>query len=187
MMLPFDGRGRPDECNESSSEVFDEAAFRDLYREEAPALVRYFRRQLGSADEAEDLAQEALTHFLRISPATRIQTPQAYLRRIASNLLQDRAERGSTRISRMSVPLIEGLDQPAPSDQHRELVGRQELEHFDEILRQLKPRTLEIFLLSRVDGYSYKEIAGRLGMTLFGVKFHMLKAIGHIDRHRRAR
>jgi len=186
-MLPFDGRGRPEELDDGKSEVFDDAAFRDLYREEAPALVRFFRKKLGSTDEAEDLAQEALTHFFKVSPATRIETPQAYLKRIATNLLRDRAERGSTRISRASVPLDEGLAQPAPFDQHRELVGRQELDHFNQILRQLKPRTLEIFLLSRIDGYTYKEIAGRLGVTVFSVKFHMLKAIGHIDRHRRAR
>lgn len=177
-----DGRDAADDVDGA-----DEAMFRDLYRDEAPALVRFFRRRIRSQEEAEDLAQETLARFLRASPMTQIQTPQAYLKRIATNLLRDRAERGSTRLAEISVPLIEGVDQPAPCDPHRELVGRQELAHFDEVLRLLKPRTLEIFLLSRVDGYTYKEIANRLGMTLFGVKWHMLKAISHIDQHRRNR
>ena len=150
-------------------------------------MVRFFRRKTGSQEEAEDLTQEALARFLKASPASQVQTPQAYLRRIATNLLRDRAERGSTRLSNLLVSLDEGLEQPATSDQHRELVGRQELAHYEQVLRELKPRTLEIFLLSRVDGYTYKEIAGRLGMTLFGVKWHMLKAIGHLDKHRRNR
>jgi len=172
---------------DDAADGVDEMAFRELYRDEAPALVRFFRRRIRSREEAEDLAQEALARFLRASPATQIQTPQAYLKRIAINLLRDRAERGSTRLAEISVPLIEGLDQPGQCDPHRELVGRQELAHFDEVLRLLKPRTVEIFLLSRVDGYTYKEIAAKLGMTLFGVKWHMLKAIGHIDQHRRNR
>jgi RNA polymerase sigma factor (sigma-70 family) len=181
------GERDDDRDRDNSSGEVDEVAFRELYRSEAPALVRFFRRKIRSQDEAEDLAQETLARFLRASPATAIQTPQAYLKRIATNLLRDRAERGSTRIVELSVPLIEGMDQPAACDPLRELVGRQELAHFDQVLRQLKPRTLEIFLLSRVDGYTYKEIAGRLGMTLFGVKWHMLKAISHIDQHRRNR
>lgn len=187
MTSAFDGQGQSEDYDEGKRELVGGSDFRDIYSAEAPALVRFFRRRLGSQDEAEDLAQEAMARFLRVSPATQILTPQAYLKRIASNLLRDRAERASTRLSQLSVPLIEGLDQPAPLDQHRELVGRQELEHFGVVLRKLKPRTIEIFLLSRVDGYTYKEIADRLGMTVFGVKRHMLKAIAHIDRHRRAR
>ncbi len=161
--------------------------FREFYKEETPALVRFFRRRLRSPDEAEDLAQEALARFLRASPMTQILTPQAYLRRIAGNLLRDRAESASTRLADLSVPLDESMEPPTPYDQHRELVGREELEHFNVVLQQLKPRTLEIFLMSRVDGYTYKEVAKKLGMTLFGVKWHMLKAIEHIDRHRRLR
>lgn len=176
-----------DHSRDVGTDDVDEVAFRNLYRDEAPALVRFFRRRIRSQDEAEDLAHEALARFLRASPATQILTPQAYLKRIAINLLRDRAERGSTRLADLSVPLTEGVDQPALCDPHRELVGRQELAHFDEVLRQLKPRTLDIFLLSRVDGYTYKEIAAKLGMTVFGVKWHMLKAISHIDQHRRNR
>ncbi|BDD66019.1 hypothetical protein Sj15T_10400 [Sphingobium sp. TA15] len=163
------------------------AGFPEFYRDEVPALVRFFRRRLRSSDEAEDLAHEALARFLRASPVTQILMPQAYLKRIAGNLLRDRAESASTRLADLSVPLDESMEPPTPYDQHRELVGREELEHFNVVLQQLKPRTLEIFLMSRVDGYTYKEVAKKLGMTLFGVKWHMLRAIEHIDRHRRDR
>ncbi|QOT72272.1 sigma-70 family RNA polymerase sigma factor [Sphingobium fuliginis] len=171
----------------SAGKTDEPAGFDAIYRSEVPSLVRFFRRRLGSYDEADDLAQEALTRFLRASPVTQIATPQAYLRRIATNLLRDRAERASTRLAELSVPLVEGLDHPTEYDQHRELEGRQELEHYGTILRQLKPKTLEIFLLSRVDGFTYKEIASRVGMSVWGVKRQMLKAIAHIDQHRRNR
>ena len=149
--------------------------------------MRFFRRRLGSYEEADDLAHETLSRYLRAAPATQIATPQAYLRRIATNLLRDRAERASTRLSELSVPLMEGLDHPTEYDQHRQLEGRQELDHYTSILRQLKPKTLEIFLLSRVDGFTYKEIAAKVGMSVWGVKRQMLKAIAHIDQHRKAR
>ncbi|RJG53171.1 sigma-70 family RNA polymerase sigma factor [Sphingobium terrigena] len=169
------------------SKVSGGVEFEAIYRSEVPSLMRFFRRRLGSHDEADDLTHEALTRFLRASPATQIATPQAYLRRIATNLLRDRAERASTRLLEVSVPLVEGLDHPTEYDQHRELEGRQELAHYTAVLRELKPKTLEIFLLSRVDGFTYKEIAAKVGMSVWGVKRQMLKAIAHIDQHRRNR
>ncbi|CDO35969.1 putative sigma-70 factor, ECF subfamily protein [Novosphingobium sp. KN65.2] len=161
----------------------------DLLCAERPWLIRFFRRQsrFASHDEADDLAQEAITRFLRADHSTSLATPQAYLRRIAQNLLIDRAERGSTKIAERSVGLMEIHDLVAPDDQHRDLVGREELHHFNAILQQLKPRTLEIFLLSRVEGYTYKQIASKLGVTVWGVKWHMLRAIEHVDRNRGTR
>lgn len=160
----------------------------DLLCAERPWLIRFFRRRarFASRDEADDLAQEAITRFLRADHSTSMATPQAYLRRIAQNLLIDQAERGSTKIAERSVGLMDTHDLVAPDDQHRDLVGREELHHFNAILQQLKPRTLEIFLLSRVEGYTYKQIARKLGVTVWGVKWHMLKAIEHVDRHRGA-
>ncbi|GGN57294.1 hypothetical protein GCM10011349_35710 [Novosphingobium indicum] len=161
----------------------------DLLCTERPRLVRFFRRQarFASPDEADDLAQEAITRFLRAAPSTHMATPQAYLRRIASNLLIDRAQHGSTRLAQISVPLVEGLDRPVEYDQHQQLEAREELAHYEQVLRQLKPRVLKVFLLSRVEGYTYKEIAARLGLTVFTVKRDMLQAIAHLDQSRRHR
>jgi len=187
VMLPMGEQHENGRFNRSNGHDLGQGSFDDLYRTEAPALVRFFRRKLRSQSEAEELAQETLVRFLRVAPTTDVASPQAYLRTIANNLLRHRAKRGSTLIAEKSVELIEALDLPAREDPHRELVGREELEHFSLILNQLKPRTLEIFLLSRIDGYTYKEIARKLRMTVWGVKWHMVRAIEHVDRHRRAR
>ena len=171
------------------SEAARDRHLTELLCTERPRLIRFFRRQarFASRDEADDLAQEAITRFLRAAPSTQMATPQAYLRQIASNLLRDRAVHGSTRLAQISVPLVEGLDRPVEYDQHRELEAREELAHYDRVLRQLKPRTLKVFLLSRVEGYTYKEIAARLGITLWTVKRDMLQAIAHLDQNRRHR
>jgi len=161
------------------------AEFDTLYRAEVNGLIRFFRRRLRSRDEAEDLAHDTLTQFLRASPATQIQKPGGYLKRIAVNLLINRSKRAETHITDYSVAIAEAPDDPSTIDQHRDLVGREDLEHYTKVLQQLHPRTLEIFLLSRVDGYTYKEIAAQLGITLRSVKRRMLEAIAFIDQHRR--
>jgi len=159
--------------------------FQAVYRAEAGNLLRYFTRRIGNVEDAEDLTQEALTRYLRASPNIRVDTPQAYLRTIANNLLRDRAERSSTKLAKVSAPLDEGLDRPAPYDVHRDVATRQELDHYRIVLDKLKPITLQIFLMHRVDGYTHQEIAEQLGKNIWSVKRQMMKAIAHLDRHRR--
>jgi RNA polymerase sigma-70 factor (ECF subfamily) len=174
---------RPAELG-SADATSDEHDFSSIYRAEAPWLVRFLRRRLGNAEDAKDLAQDAMLKYLRVAPHSRIATPRAYLRRIATNLLRDRFEHSSTRLAEKSGPLLEGLDFPSDIDVHRDVAGREELAEWEAILSQLPPRTLEIFLLARVDGFKYREIAQRLGITSFAVNKQMVKAIAYIDRMR---
>jgi RNA polymerase sigma-70 factor (ECF subfamily) len=162
----------------------DEQDFTRIYRSEAPWLVRFFRNRLGNVEDAKDLTQEAMLRYFRAAPATTIGTPQAYLRRIATNLLRDRFDLGSAKLAAKSGPLLEGLDIAADIDIHREVASREELAQWHAILSQLPPRTLEIFLLNRVDGLKYREVAERLGISFSAVNKHMVRAIAHIDRMR---
>lgn len=163
-----------------------ETEFETIYRAEAPWLVRFFRRKLSGSSDAQDLAHETMLRFMQAAPPTEIATPQAYLRRIARNIARNHAGSGAQRLARKSAPLIEGLDEPAGVDQHQIVAGQEELAVWEHILSRLKPRTLEVFLLSRVDGLTYQGIASQLDMTVFNVKWHMLQAIRHVERHRRS-
>ncbi|UXC92972.1 MULTISPECIES: RNA polymerase sigma factor [Sphingobium] len=154
--------------------------FANLYLREKPRLLRYFLQKLGNRADADEMTQEVMTRFLGATPAVAVATPRAYITRIATNMLRDRAERGSTRLSQLSVPLDEGLHKSNGMDPHREVEARQEVQRWRAILQQLPPRTLDIFLLNRVEGYSYREIATDLRLPLWMVQKHMLKAIRHI-------
>lgn len=174
----------PDAASEQNTDPTDRVAA--LYRHESGWLIRFFQGRLRSTDDAHDLVQETMLRFLKASQSSKIEAPQHYLRRIASNIVRDHVERSSTRITRGAVPLLEDMEAPVGIDPHRDLEGRQELEHWDAVLASLNNKTREIFLLSRVDGWTYKEIAAHYGMTVWGVNKHMTKAIAHIDRNRRA-
>lgn len=156
----------------------------DIYHDETPWLIRFFRRRLGNIEEAQDLAHDAITRLLSVLPSASISNPQAYLRRVAANLLRDHVERGSTRLAAITAPLDEGHDAPDTDDPLRTLVGREELGHWAAILRRLPPRTLDVFLLSRCDGFTYKEIADHIGISVWSVKRHMTKALAHLDQNR---
>lgn len=160
--------------------------FVEVYREEKPRLMRYFLRKLGNKADADEMAQETLARFLKSAPST-IASPRGYLTRIANNLIKDRACRNSTRLAQRSVPLDDSIGKPSQLDLQREAEARQSVERWRGILRQLAPDTLEIFVLNRVEGYSYREIAENLGLPLWQVQKHMLKAIRHVSANRSER
>lgn len=166
--------------------VRDEAAsrFADLYRREKPRLMRFFARKLGSRMEADDMAQETLARFFRSAPHDQLASPEAYLTRIATNMLQDRAQHGATRLVLHSVPLDSDLALTDGVDPHRKVAAQLELARWQSILAQLAPLTLEIFSLNRIEGYSYREIAADKGLPLWVVQKHMLKAIRLIAANR---
>lgn len=169
--------------SDSGSEPF---RFPDFYRKEKPRLMRFFTRQLGNPADADELSQETFTRFVRAAPVQALASPQAYLTRIATNLLRDFIERGSTLLSRRSSLIDDELDLIAPCDTHREIQARQDLSRWTLILNQLQPETLDIFLRNRVEGQTYVEIAQELGVPLWVVQKQMLKAMKHVLAHREA-
>ncbi|MBJ7439939.1 MAG: sigma-70 family RNA polymerase sigma factor [Sphingopyxis sp.] len=161
-------------------------SFPEFYAREKPRLMRFFTRQLGNQADADELAQESFTRFVRAAPAQALASPQAYLTRIATNLLRDFVERGSTLLSKRTKPLDDGLHAIAPSNTYRELQAKQDLAHWTLILNQLPPQTLDIFLRNRIEGQTYVAIAAELDLPLWVVQKQMLKAIRHVTAYREA-
>jgi len=152
----------------------------DIYREQSTNLVRQLARRTGCIEVARDLAQEAFVRFLRL-PAWRagqIEHPEAYLRRISTNLLRDwgRSRSGQREAETRPDPLELHFDQVAV------LESRDTLRRLEIAVSRLKPKTRAIFLAHRLDGLTYLEIAGLTGLSVKGVEKQMSKAIAKIDR-----
>lgn len=155
-----------------------------LFERERPRLVNYLRRKIGRWDEADDLAQDAFLRFVRSAPKAGLKSPEAYLRQIAINLVRDYAGSSAGKLQASSYDLPEDSWDDQQIDQHRILEGQQRLAYYEAALLRLKPKTLQIFLLSRVEGLGYRQIAQRMEMSEGGIKRHMVKAIHHLARAR---
>lgn len=153
----------------------------DLYREQRPSLLRFLGRRT-SADRAGDLLQSVFTRFAGLSAVRRagIVNPAGYLHRSAANLVLDDAKMETRRGPAYHIP-ADDIDLYAP-DQIAALEARDLLHRLERSLVRLKPRTREIFLAHRIDGYSYIEIAERTGLSVKGVEKHMSQAIAFVDR-----
>ncbi len=146
-----------------------------LYRAHRPGLLRLARR-LATSDRAPDVVQGRGPRHLE-----EIRAPEAYLRRATLNLLRDDA-RAASRCS-AQLHLCDDLVALQATDQIAALEARDMLNRLEAILLRLQPRTREIFLAHRLDGYSYAEIAARTGLSVKTVEKHMSRAIAYLGRH----
>ena len=169
----------PEDCLVPGDE---DALLAELYRSESPKLVRILSRQAGSSEDAQDLVQDVFFRFARLRgrwPAS-LDRPQAYLRRIANNLLKDRAKSDFRHCAALHVVADEEVLQGP--DQHRLLESRDMLRRLETAMMRLRPKTREIFMAHRIDGMTYAQIAERSGLTVKGVEKQMSKALAQIDR-----
>jgi RNA polymerase sigma-70 factor (ECF subfamily) len=155
-----------------------------IYRTNKPRLLRWFRRR-GSTVDADDLVQETFARLAAVLqpvlPA--IQNSERYITRIADNLLRDQARTRKSRSAADHLPFDEVEERELPSfDQQNSLEARDMLDRLEQAMLKLKPRTREIFMAHRLDGFTYREIAARTGLGIKCVEKHMSRAIAHIDR-----
>lgn len=161
-------------------------ALDDLYRSEGPRLLRFFRRRIGEQD-SQDLLQESFARLAKADAGREqaILRPAAFLNRIATNMVKNRALSAYERARGHAMP-AEEADLTAPDLLHL-LEARDMIDRVQAALMRLSPKTRDIFLAHRVDGLSYAEIAQRMGLSRKGVEWHMTKAIAHLDRSLRSR
>lgn len=138
-------------------------------------LDRVVRATRGSP-AAEDYLHSAFLRLEEYRRANDVQNPAGFLIRTAVNIAADEARRP---VSRMADPrpvdeLVDIADSEPLADEV--LAARTRLERVKAGLAQLSPRTREIFLMHRVEGLKYRQIAVELGITVSAVEKHVAKA-----------
>ncbi len=146
------------------------------------SLLAYFMRRTGSAQEAEDLTQETFVRLIGSHSFEMADEAQAFVFRVASNLLRDRG-RSQIRMRRFAtVPL------DAPSGEkfeprlvedinpERVLIAKENLVEVLACLDELGERTKNIFILFRLEGMKQKDIAAYYGIGLSTVEKHVMAA-----------
>ena len=170
---------RSGECSAVAAEQCgdERARVQQLYEEHSSSLVRQLTRRTG----CRELANETFLRLLRMAPGNLgpIQHPETFLRHVSTNLLRDWGRAKALREG--SQPTLE-LASQEQFDQVAALESRDTLRRLEHAMSKLKPRTREIFLAHRIDGFTYAEIADRTGLSIKGVEKQMSKAIAKIDR-----
>ena len=146
-----------------------------------PALVKYFRRKSGNADEAEDLAQDVLLRSITHSAWKSASEAEGYLIRAAVNRWRDRNRRAAVRGAVVNWDDVAGLAAGNSSPEH--VVGvEQELERVLAAIGHLNERTRDVFMLIRMERMKQTEVSALLGISLSSVEKHFAKALIFLAR-----
>jgi RNA polymerase sigma factor (sigma-70 family) len=139
------------------------------------ALLKRVRRATRGRQDAEDLLHSAYVRLERYRTENKVDNPAAFLVRTAVNMGVDRHRHERRTVDE---PIgAGGLDFGDPSRLPDEvLAARERLKRVTEGLAQLSPRTRDVFLMHRLDGMKYREIADRLGISQSAVEKHIAKA-----------
>jgi|SRR6185437_45832 len=151
-------------------------------------LMAYFLRRLGNRSEAEDLTQETFVRLLGAHSFTEAEQANAYVFRVASNLLRDRA-RSALRwkkhpLSPLDPQTIDQFAREIVEDRgpERVLIGRESLVEALTALDELGERTKSVFILFRLEGMKQKDIAALYGMGVSTVEKHVMTAVLHLAK-----
>ena len=151
-----------------------------LYREQAPRLRRRVGVRLRSQEEAHDLVQDAFARLLGAAARQALDRPEAFLNRIVRNLLIDRSRRLAGRAQHLAIS--DATEPTVPPTQEEGIELEQMKERYRAAVAALPERMREVFLLHRVEGLGYKEIAAMLGISIRTVEWHIAEAIVRIGR-----
>ena len=152
-----------------------------LTRKFRPALMAFFSRRAASHAEAEDLTQEV---FIRLaqSRVEAIESTDAFIFRIAGNLLRDRWRKDRVRSS-YRVFAEQDCDAYVDRlDPHRIAAARETVEALWAAIQALPEPTQQIFILYRVENVHKQTIADSFGFHVRTVEKHITRALLFLAR-----
>lgn len=135
-------------------------------------------RRLSSAQNAQDLAQEAYLRLLSVEDADLVRQPHAYLFRIASNLVYEYRLRERNDVVTFNSLTVEQLSEQPQHFSREDLGDQLSVERqLEKVLAQLPSLHRAILVMRKRDGLSYTEIAQALGISVHTVKKYLLRAV----------
>ncbi|MCG7548761.1 sigma-70 family RNA polymerase sigma factor [Pseudoalteromonas sp. Of7M-16] len=143
-------------------------------------LVRFLQNKLKlhCHHDAQDLSQDTFIRALTSSTdLLEVKEPRAYLATIANRLIIDKARR--KRIEQAYIEAQTEMQQEQVPSCETVLETMQRLEALSRLLEGLADKPRRAFLMARLDGMKYKEIAAQLNVSESMVQKYIAQTLLH--------
>lgn len=147
-----------------------------LYSDHHSWLQNWLGRRLGCPAQAADLAQDTFVRLLtQPRPLNNLSSARSYLRTVAGRLCVDLWRRQSVEQAWLEV-LASRPEALAISPEEHTIIVETFCE-IDAMLQRLPKKVATAFILSQIEGLSYKQIANKLNVSERTIKSYMAKAM----------
>ena len=156
------------------TDLCDEEQFEVFYKQEVNHVFRFILIKNKNKDEAFDIVQEAFIKIWENCNKFDLQKAKSYLFSIAGNLFLNvkKHEKVVRNYENNFTDLY--IDTETPESTLRQKEFKHKLE---KAIGNLTDSDREVFLLNRIEGKKYKEIAELLGISVKAVEKRMSKAL----------
>ena len=143
----------------------DHPTYSQVYASDWRDLCAFLRARFGPGPpEPEDIAQQAFFNLGEQSVGKALQSPRAFVFRVAINLMLD-GRRSLSRAHRaidVSEPLLRADDDP---DVERALIAKEQMRLLESVVTGLPDRHRLYLAANRLDGMSFTAIAKHFGVS----------------------
>jgi RNA polymerase sigma-70 factor (ECF subfamily) len=158
----------------SLSHVCQEKIYASVYQKYAEDINRFFLYKYGNAVNAEEAVQEAFIKLWENCKTVPVDKAKSFLFTVANNI-------SLNKIKHEKVVLKYANEQPQKTKDTQDPVYKMEEEEFklklQTAINKLKPKLRSTFLMHRIDGKSYKEIAEIEQKSLKAIEKRMSQAL----------
>ena len=156
-----------------STSLCEESIYTKVFKEYAKTLHNFLFYKTGNLGLAKDLTQEAFTKLWQNCQSVLPQNAKGYVFKTANNLLINEYNHQKVVLKYAAIPKS---DRSNESPEY--LLEEKELkERLEKAIADLPEKQRVVFLMSRVDKKTYKEIAAMLDISKQAVEKRMYKAL----------
>lgn len=156
------------------------AFLRDLLANRYEDFKSRLTRRLGSEELASESLQETWLRLYRYDEVGSVQSPVAFIMRVALNIATDQRRAQDRMARRSEIHAALEIADPAPGPA-REAEARLQLEALRDAIKTLPERSRQILTAARVQGLSQQEIASRFGISTRMVRIELRRALDHCE------
>jgi len=148
-----------------------------IFLENELIIKKFLRRYSSNSHDIDDISQETILRALHAEQNREILEPRAFLFGVAKNV----ARKALQKKSKSLIDFIEDFSEQEYSSNEptidQQLDSRNRMLVFWEAVASLPPQCQKVFVLKKVHGYSHKEIARTLEISVSTVEKHVASGL----------
>ncbi len=140
-------------------------------------LKQYLLRFLVRRQDVEDIVQETFLRAYESEKSQPIRSPRTFLFKVAKNLALNELDRKAARLMSYVGDMETLLPADAQSSVEDDVERQQKLAACMVAIASLSKQCRRVLVMRKVFGFSHKEIAQRMNLSVRTVEKHLLKAL----------